>query len=107
MLALFEKFRLRYGDLWTSRIGTTREEIEAMAAEWARCLSSLNGDDLKRGLDTWCDQYPPNVMQFRKACQPPEPTPEAHRRYVGLSILGPGRDEGLRRVAELREALKQ
>lgn len=107
MLAIFERMRLRYGDLWTSRIGTTRQEIEAMAAEWGRVLSHLRPEDIKRGLDSWDSEYPPNVMQFRRACQPPDPVPAAHRRYAGLSILGPGREEGLKRVAELREALKR
>ena len=41
---------------------------ELAVSEWGRRLAGLSGEEIKRGLDTWTDKWPPNVESFRAAC---------------------------------------
>lgn len=105
VLAIFEKMRRRYLDLWTKKIGTSEAEIQAIADEWAEVLADLTPDDIRRGLDSWRSEYPPNACQFRNACQEPQRAPVAacHVVYKGLPILRP--EDGLERLTGLRRAM--
>jgi hypothetical protein len=67
--ALFAKLQGRYGHKWSSAYpaGTV---LEVALAEWAEGLAGCTGDDIKRGLDQWQDDWPPTLPEFRKACRP-------------------------------------
>jgi len=63
--ALFKKFQARYGHKFTGSI----EGIELLAAEeWSQGLSGLSGTQIKKGLDTWQEPWPPSLPEFREAC---------------------------------------
>lgn len=50
---------------WTSGL----EGIEATAVdEWSRKLAGLSGEEIKRGLDDWNEDWPPSADEFRKCC---------------------------------------
>lgn len=45
------------------------EGIEEMAVnEWSIGLSGLTGEQIKKGLDTWQESWPPSLPEFREAC---------------------------------------
>lgn len=69
--ALFKKFLLRYGHLWTDRyanLGVTPQEIED---EWATELGGFSAEEIKRGLDA-CrnNKFPPTLPEFISLCRP-------------------------------------
>lgn len=65
MAALFAKLQARYLHKWTSAI----EGIEGqVAAEWSEQLAGLTADQIKRGLDSWKEGWPPSAPEFREAC---------------------------------------
>ena len=67
MSALFSKFQVRYGHKWTSAMPT--EELTRLAvSEWSGQLGGLTGDDVRRGLDAWREDWPPSAPQFRRCC---------------------------------------
>lgn len=64
---LFAKLQARYGRTWQAQWPTAEMQRAAMA-EWGERLAGMDGETLRRGLDSWRDDWPPNVEQFRKAC---------------------------------------
>lgn len=63
--ALFAKFQVRYGHKWVSTI----EGIEETAVtEWSQGLAGLTGEQIKFGLDSLVDEWPPSLPAFRAAC---------------------------------------
>lgn len=62
---IFKKFQARYGHKWVSAL----EWIEEIAVqEWSIGLAGLSNDDIKRGLDSWAENWPPSLPEFRAAC---------------------------------------
>lgn len=37
-------------------------------AEWAQGLGGLSGEQIRRGLDSWQEPWPPSLPEFRRAC---------------------------------------
>lgn len=63
---IFKKFQVRYGHKWSSFI----DGIEELAVqEWSEQLSGLTGDEIKYGLDTWKEDWPPSSVEFVKCCK--------------------------------------
>jgi hypothetical protein len=63
--AIFKRMQARYGHKWTSAI----EGIEETAVrEWSEGLGELSADQVKRGLDSWDQAWPPSLPEFRAAC---------------------------------------
>lgn len=63
--ALFKKLQARYGHKWSTAI----EGIEKVAVtEWAEGLAGLSGEQIKTGLDTWDNDWPPSMPEFKNAC---------------------------------------
>ena len=63
--ALFKKLQAAYGHKWTAAI----DGIEEVAVqEWADGLAGLSGEQIKRGLITWREPWPPSLPEFRAAC---------------------------------------
>ena len=77
--AIFETMRVRYGDLWTVRMGLDPAEVKRHMEEWGKQLGQLTVAQVQHGM-TWEDQYPPNVMQFK-----------AHAKMLSLDNYLPDR----------------
>ena len=70
---LFAKFYARYGSKWAAQYP---KEIYLLAQkEWLEMLGKCTPGDIRRGLENWTNDWPPNVMEFAKACKPPAETP--------------------------------
>lgn len=69
--ALFKKFLLRYGHLWTDRyanLAVTPQEIED---EWATELGGFSPEEIKRGLEACrTSKFPPTLPEFISLCRP-------------------------------------
>ena len=63
--ALFKKFQGRYGTKWVACIEGIEEEA---VKEWAEGLYGLTGLQIKKGLDSLDDDWPPSLPAFKKAC---------------------------------------
>lgn len=67
MSALFSKFQVRYGAKWTSALSSP-ELIRLAVTEWSEQLAGVTGEQVRRGLAVWDEDWPPSSPQFRKAC---------------------------------------
>ena len=66
VLALFKKLQALYLTKWTSAL----EGIEETAmVEWSQALSGLTGEQIKNGLDSLSDEWPPSAIGFRALCE--------------------------------------
>ena len=104
--ALFGKFAVRYGHKWTSAYPESL--LAAAVQEWAEGLGGLTGQQLRRGLDMWDEDWPPSLSEFRKACLPsPEYRTAAYRPFPPM-LPKPGADPDLvrREMAEAAEFLR-
>jgi len=64
--ALFKKLQAIYLHKWTSAI----EGIEDLAVtEWSQGLSGLSGEQIKLGIDSLSEDWPPSVIAFRALCE--------------------------------------
>lgn len=66
---LFSVMQARYGHRWT----TTYQDDDMMriaVAEWHRELKGFRPEDIRRGLESVPDDWPPTLPQFAKACLP-------------------------------------
>lgn len=62
---MFLKFQARYPHKWSSGI----EGIEETAIkEWSEQLAGLTGEQIKHGLDSWLEDWPPSAPEFKKVC---------------------------------------
>ncbi|GMR16820.1 MAG: hypothetical protein BMS9Abin31_1207 [Gammaproteobacteria bacterium] len=66
VLGIFKKLQLRYPHKWDSGIEGIEKE---MVKEWSGILSGLTGNDIKRGLKGWNENWPPSSVEFLKACK--------------------------------------
>lgn len=80
--AIFAKFRGRYGPQWTSRYASDKE-YQIAKREWGEVLATMTGEQIRRGLEYWDDNHPPNAYEFRQACQEPKGY-AAHKPFRGL-----------------------
>ena len=63
--SLFKKFQARYGTKWVACIeGIEKEAIK----EWAEGLGGYTGEQIKKGLDSLNNEWPPSLPEFQKAC---------------------------------------
>lgn len=63
--AIFATFSRRYLHKWDSAIEGRAKDV---AVEWSERLGGLTADDVKRGLESWTEDWPPSSEEFRKAC---------------------------------------
>lgn len=80
MMTVFEIFRRRYGRLWVAVAGQSERALSQTMLEWQTRLSSLTDAQVRRGLDRWDGQYPPNVEEFKRVCR----TAPAHQTFKAL-----------------------
>ena len=67
--ALFAKLQVRYGHRWVSAYPAGKVQ-EVALAEWSEGLAGFTGNEIKRGLDTWNNDWPPTLPEFKAACRP-------------------------------------
>ena len=102
--ALFKKFAMIYGPLWTSRLGT-QQQTDDMLRVWAEGLHGLTGDEIKQGLACLPDM-PPSLPQFRHLCR--RYLTAAHRPFPkALPKPPPDYEAGREQIKKLKEALKK
>lgn len=69
--ALFKKFLIRYGAMWSDRykgLGLSPDEI---ADEWATELGGFSPEEIKRGLEASRSKtFPPTLPEFLSLCRP-------------------------------------
>jgi len=94
---------------------------ETAVAEWADGLAGITAEQIKRGLDTWDDPWPPSLPEFRAACLGKrrngfglDYTPEYYRAKPGFdadpkTLLSSNERDGRRAkaLASLREVRRQ
>ena len=98
---LFLKFSARYGSRWTAQLDD--EALLRMTKhEWYEGLKHLKNADIKRGLDAWDGDFPPNLMEFKKACR----RAPYHKPYSRKALPPPiNRERGLKAIKQIREIL--
>lgn len=65
--ALFRKFGLQYGNLWTSQLAT-QQRADDMLREWSTGLAGVTADEIKTAIANLPDM-PPTLPQFRRICR--------------------------------------
>lgn len=85
---VFAKLFARYGSKWSSQYPT--DLLPAVQKEWLEELQGLEGADLHRGFENWDEDWPPNAIEFRKACQKQEEKlPPYYREYEYQALPAP------------------
>ena len=89
--ALFLKFQRRYPHKWSSAIDG---DEAGTAQEWAEYLAGLTGEQIKHGLESWQEDWPPSAIEFRRVCLSEKPkinefgldyVPECYREYPRIT----------------------
>ncbi|MEN8251697.1 MAG: hypothetical protein ABFS32_22450 [Bacteroidota bacterium] len=71
----------RYGNQWANQWDDERV-LKMAKAEWYEELKHFDVDDIKRGLDTYRGEFPPNMIQFSEACKAdPIPLPPCYQNW--------------------------
>jgi len=86
----------------------TAELTRLAVSEWSDRLAGLTGDQVKQGLDTWREGWPPSADEFRKVCMGSQGAlhnTAAYKLFVALPK--PPRDKavGVAALAAMRDAL--
>jgi hypothetical protein len=111
---LFITLQARYGNQWANQWDDERL-LKFAKNEWYEELKHLKILDIKRGLENYRGDYPPNMMQFSEACKKEEDyLPSCYQDYEVkpglLKIESKESDEyrarGNRFIANLREVIK-
>jgi hypothetical protein len=101
---LFAKFHARYGSKWQSQF--PEDLWPLVQSEWLAELKEMTADDIKRGLDTWHEFWPPNVFEFKDACKLINtPTLAAHKERVPIAPINTSPEDAKKNVKRIREAI--
>lgn len=107
---MFAKLQARYGLQFASQWKTDAERRLALQ-EWGERLAGLSPDEISRGLSSWAGSWPPNVEEFRQACEGHdtdwEHRGQAYRRFP-KSLPKPKADARLvaEEIAKMRGILR-
>ncbi len=76
-----------------------------MQSEWLDELKNMTADDIKRGLDTWHEPWPPNVFEFSNACKDQSvkafnPDPSLYKLEPGIMVSEEKAKENIKRFRE-------
>lgn len=99
---LFAKFAGMYGSRWTGQ-WKDADLLRIARHEWYDKLKSLKIGDIEKGLNLWREDWPPNVVEFRKCC-----VPAPYYAESGTKALPAPKniDLGKQCIAKMREMLK-
>lgn len=99
---LFAKFAARYGSRWTSQWSDS-DLLRIARHEWYATLKNMKLGDIKRGLDQWHEDWPPNVVEFKKTCIPAP----CYRDYPSNALPAPkNKALGQKCIKEMLEKLR-
>lgn len=103
IVRLFAKLYARYGGQWESQ---WRDEniLKLAHAEWYEELKHFKVGDIKRGLDTYRGDFPPNLMQFSKACKKPT-TCAAHKELKQIAPMRVSKEHARENLSRLKKAI--
>ena len=79
-------------------------------AEWSHGLAGLTGEQIRRGLDTWQEAWPPSLPEFRRACMGTDnPHNTAAYKRFPPALPKPKVDPAVAAaaIAKMREAMAQ
>jgi len=100
---LFLKLQGRYGNQWSSQ--WIDEGLYKIALqEWYEELKHYTLEDIKRGLDSYRGDFPPNLMQFSNACKKPS-TALAHQEYKQIAPITTTKEQAKKNISKLKEAI--
>jgi len=103
IVRLFAKLYARYGAQWASQ--WDNENILKIAHnEWYEMLKHYSMEDIKRGLDIYDGDYPPNLIQFSKACKKPV-TALAHQEYKHIAPITTTKEQAKKNIKRLKDAI--
>ena len=107
---IFERMRLRYDNLWTSKVGGDDEkEAKRVMDEWSVVLADLAPEQIRNGLELLDDeapQYPPNVMEFKQLCRRNSQNKVAHQQFKALPQPKADKGTGLAWCNAMKEACR-
>ncbi len=103
ILAIFKKFSARYIHKWDSAIEGREKEI---AIEWSKYLSGLTGKDIKRGLENWCEDWPPSCIEFKKSCMKTKRTAPYHKEIIPNRLIESDELKADRKAKGIAELIK-
>ncbi len=104
IVRLFAKLYARYGNQWSSQWDNERI-LKLAHSEWYEELKHYYLEDIKRGLDAYRGDFPPNLMQFSKACKKPTIS-LAHQEYVQIEPMKVTPEKAKENIKRLKEAIK-
>lgn len=103
--ALFERLTLRYGVAFMRQWEDMAPA--AVKLDWACVLHGIDGQTIKRALQSLPSDKPPNASQFRRLCMDAIPG-EAYRVHVALPAPKVPQPESVRaRLDTLRNRQKE
>lgn len=77
---LFAKLHARYGSKWAAQYPDAL--LPAVQDEWLKMLQDLTPQQFRRGLDSWCEAWPPNAQEFYNACTHEEKIPPSYHKML-------------------------
>ena len=99
--SIFACMAVRYGTLWTGRIGAVDESL--VIADWARGLAGFTPTQIRHALDHLPDDSPPLLGQFKGLCAgAPRPAQPQIPERVQADPARVGRE--LQRMADTQAA---
>ena len=101
---MFAKFHARYGSKWQSQFPDDLWPL--VQSEWLDELKGMTSNDIKRGLDTWREFWPPNIYEFVEACKKPV-SKAAHKEYVSIAPINTSPEEAKSNIKDLRSAINK
>ena len=82
--------------------------LKIVHEEWLMELNNFTITDIKRGLKKWIGDYPPNVVEFVKACKPYKNPAPYYKSYPENALPPPcNKDKGIVALDEIRRLLKK
>ncbi len=103
IVRLFAKLYARYGNQWSSQWDNERI-LKLAHAEWYEELKHYYLEDIKRGLEVYRGDFPPNLMQFSKACKKPTIS-LAHQEYVQIAPMKITPEKAKENIKRLKDAI--
>jgi len=99
---IFAKFAGMYGSRWTGQWKDT-DLMRIARHEWYAALKNMKLGDIQQGLKLWREDWPPNVVEFKKCCIPAP----CYRNVDNKALPPPKNIElGKKCIEKMREMLK-
>ena len=101
---LFAKFHARYGSKWQSQFPDDLWPL--VQSEWLDELKGMTPENIKHGLDTWREFWPPNIYEFSEACKKTVSN-AAHKEYIAIAPINTSPEDAKKNITELKSAISK